>query len=398
MTGKQDTHSRGFTLIEVLVALAIMALVIVGFLSLLDTSARISKVQSALADTQESLRYTMAYMVRFARMAGTGGMPAVTPTSFTPGAVAVQDNVSAGTKIGGLDVLPQTDVLELRGSFFGPMLDVAPALGGSYNYTGPTGTVTVPGTSFLDEPQDTSSLSAAISDEKVVPVLFASIQRNLLGVDDGRSRVVPAYGTALLSADSGGGTFVFTTTGGTDTAAFLALNPGGAYPAGMTDVLRMAVIKDLRFFVANDPGTGVPTLYLNDAFTGSTQPLASDVVDLQVALGCDRDGNGVLTENRATSGGDEWLFNNDRGTTAETYADKFSATDTVPLAAYLAEMRLTLVSRAPAPESDFVQRPIDNEDGRDILADPAYLGVPVQHYRYRSLTERIKLRSIGVIL
>ena len=44
--------SSGFTLIEMLVAVAVFTILMIGLLNLLDNSSRISKIESALADTQ----------------------------------------------------------------------------------------------------------------------------------------------------------------------------------------------------------------------------------------------------------------------------------------------------------------------------------------------------------
>jgi prepilin-type N-terminal cleavage/methylation domain-containing protein len=400
-------RERGFTLLEALVALAILALVMIGFLSLFTTSERISRAQSATADVQETLRYVLAEMIRNGRMGGAGGVPAVaqqtiTPPTYVPGGVVVQDNVASGMSIGGIDVVPSTDILELRGAFTSPIYDIGSGIGGAYSYdsTSNTGQVTVPANSVTGDAQDTSALVNHFADPRAAPVpaFIVTVQRANLALDDGHQRLLTNYGAALLTGSEGGGTFDFTTTAVSgEAAAFLALNPGGVYPSGLANVVNLSIVDVLRYFVGLDPNTGVPTLYVNDRVADTIQPVASDIVDLQVALGCDRDLTGVIPYVGATAGDDYWLFDNRSGS-PETYADLAKPSDAVPMIAYLRQVRITLVARVPTPDSSWVQPPIANEDGRNILADAPYLGAAAKNYRYRSLTDLIKLRSLGPIL
>ena len=56
--------SAGFTLLEMVVAVGLLALVFVGVLNMLDTSQRVSKVETALADTQENVRFAAYHITR----------------------------------------------------------------------------------------------------------------------------------------------------------------------------------------------------------------------------------------------------------------------------------------------------------------------------------------------
>jgi hypothetical protein len=47
----------------------------VGMLNLLDTSTKVSQLESSLADTQENVRFAAYHVMRTARMMGGGGMP-----------------------------------------------------------------------------------------------------------------------------------------------------------------------------------------------------------------------------------------------------------------------------------------------------------------------------------
>ncbi len=396
-------RQRGFSLIEVLVATAILAMVTVGLLSLFDTSAKISKAQTATSEVQENVRYSVSHIVRVARMAGSGGLPAVALGTGAPllGAVDVDDDTTGAFNIAGLTPIVGTDLLELRGAFGGDIVD----LGGTFSYNGTldaggTGTVTIAANTVGGQSQadKISRLDTyfADADADPIPVVIAAPLRQDLALADGRRRAQALYGTALLTGSSGGGVYTFSAVqGDEDYDGFLQLSAQGLFPPGMENPSRMTMLDVVRFFVAYDQD-GVPTLYRNEGISGANQPLVTDIVDLQVALGCDRNQDGVITES-ADGTADEWLFNAD----GEAITDLYAAGDTVPLVAYLTQMRLTVVSRIPAADPGWDQHslpPIFNENGRDLLADPAYQGMTANRYRYRALTERVKMRSLGPIV
>jgi type II secretory pathway pseudopilin PulG len=401
-------RERGFSLIEALVATAVVAVVMIGLLSLLDSSTRISKAQTATSESQESLRYALAHVVRGARMVGSGGLPPATPGLNLPGAVEVRDNVAADSLIfGGRTVLANTDVLEMRGAFTGDLLDLASA-GGSYSYDGSgAGTLTIAAATVSGESQaDAIARLGAYFEghpEARLPAVIVAAQRNDMALDGGRARAMANYGTVLITAvDGTTGAVSFVTAGSGDAETdFLSLSPGGAFPTGLANPVRVAVVDSLAFFIALDDD-GVPTLYRHDRVTNQVSPLVSDVVDLQVAMGCDRDGDGVIVDSQATP--DEWLFN----VNGETLGDKYNGSDASILLAYLTQLRITLVARIPAPERGWDQRYTGGSDlpaqayrfenGRDLTADPAYQGIAASGYRYRALTERVKLRSLGPIM
>src|SRR6185436_4237235 len=111
---KPRRGSAGFTLVELLVSLAVTAVLILGVLATFDFSSRMNRVQMNVADMQQSLRIAQSEMVKVGRMAGRGGLPA----NF---AVQLTNNVASGTKLitteASTEVLEGTDVLTLRGVF-----------------------------------------------------------------------------------------------------------------------------------------------------------------------------------------------------------------------------------------------------------------------------------------
>ncbi len=139
----RPSPNSGFTLIEMLVAIAVFTILMIGLLNLLDDSSRISKIESALADTQENVRYATYHLMRTARMTGGSTMPFARGGGAGNAWVAgeVHDNPGTNFSIWGttLDNMPGSDVLVLRGFF-----DVAPFFISQADVN-PTGlTVTIP--------------------------------------------------------------------------------------------------------------------------------------------------------------------------------------------------------------------------------------------------------------
>lgn len=123
-------HARGFTLIEAIIAVFLLALAMLGLLAVFDASARINKSEQDVADAQGSVRYGIYQMTRIIRMAGSGGLfvtqavlnqsdPQLTDVNTTD---TNYDNVGAGELVGGTPVRPGTDMIEIRGVILSPLL------------------------------------------------------------------------------------------------------------------------------------------------------------------------------------------------------------------------------------------------------------------------------------
>src|SRR6476661_1475186 len=115
-------RQAGFTLVELLVSLAVTVMLLLGVLATFDLNGRVSKAQTNVADMQQSLRIAQDDVVRIVRMAGRGGLPfADPPSSLIPlgVAVSVRDNVADNQLMVAGDeatrILPGTDVLTVRG-------------------------------------------------------------------------------------------------------------------------------------------------------------------------------------------------------------------------------------------------------------------------------------------
>src|SRR6266851_5142731 len=146
--GQEPGGSAGFTLIEMIVVVFLLAIAMLGILSVFDASARINKNEQDVAEAQGAVRYGIFQMTRAIRMAGSGGLfvtQAVLnhkdPAPAMAGITVVNsvednsyDNVEDGTKVTPLTgpaikVRPGTDMIEIRGVINSPLVGFDQASG-----------------------------------------------------------------------------------------------------------------------------------------------------------------------------------------------------------------------------------------------------------------------------
>ncbi len=173
----------GFTLMELLVVLMVMTVVIVGALTLLDSTSRITNQQVRQVEMQQSLRAAQTDLIRKVRHAGIGGLPASTEDRNLPlgMALSVINNVTSGTTILGdgssPDVKEDTDVLTVRGVFNSPVYQVNYTVPGVFalDTTNGTGTVEVEDVTPMGAiPQDLGPLEEAITKGKQEAIFMVS--------------------------------------------------------------------------------------------------------------------------------------------------------------------------------------------------------------------------------
>lgn len=273
----RTTH-RGFTLVEILVATAVLSIFMIGMLNLLDTSTRVSQLESELTDTQENVRFAAYHILRTARMLGGANMPFAGQAGSSDVWVAgqlISNPTSPTVTIPGytaVSVLPGSDVLTLRGFF-----EVSPFFTDPQTALG-SGTVTI---------REYNAAGQAVND------LSAFTPAALTG----RGVVFMGQGAYCVGKIAGA-----TVTGsGTDRQLVMShqqgeepwtdLNVGGAvYPPGF-QVYRVGVLESYTYYVDREN-----TLRRVRLAGGTVQPepVAINIGGLQVALGVDADGDGIV--------------------------------------------------------------------------------------------------------
>jgi Type IV Pilus-assembly protein W len=313
----------------------------------------VSRAQTNVADMQQSLRIGQYQMVRMARMAGRGGLPPILPAKALPTGVgiSVQNNVTEPTYLVASDssapkVLAGTDVLTLRGVFSTPVYQVASANAASFKLTGPGtptpatatgGTVEVCTVTPSGANQDLTPLTSLIDQAKTNPAKASKEGVILVSpLDDGIYGVVqldPATSTKTVTGcpTASGVTLAFKCDRSDSlTSQYRDLGPASAganlHPA-LTKVGFLGVVEEYRYYVREDHAVPndaksdlMPVLSRARFYPGTNQVYATDndnlrqdiadgILDLQIALGLDVDGDGLVKEDTANPANDEWLGN-----------------------------------------------------------------------------------------
>lgn len=402
----------GFTMIELLISLLLLVELIVAVLVLFDFNNRLTRVQTHVADMQQSLRISQDEIVRYVRMAGRGGLPDAHNTEPIPGvltgwhylptgiSVEVTDNAADDATIGDdpdtPDVVEFSDVLTVRGVFNTPLYQVgytdtgnfvlnnadpAAATGGTILVTNfsPTGNI----------PQDLQPLADAINDEVPEALLLMSPLSDdiyaVVQLDPANSVINGAPPTsisvAFIKPDESGGV---PNPQSTHDGDYLNLSPGKSYPVALTNVSTFGILEEHRYYVREEwndpeetelasrlsrarvfPGTQVP--YRDDTDNWEID-IADNIVDLQNALGVDLDGDGAVAE-AAVDGSDddfkndEWLGNHWEDDRDE---DRWKAAG-----ARLFYVRVNVLARTDRRDPGYVSPPILKIEDSEYAEEPA---------------------------
>ncbi len=369
---------RGYSLVELMVSLIVFSFVLIGFLSLLDGSAKIAKAQNDFADINESLRYTAGEIVRMLRMSGSGGLPLLAPGSggsLRVLAVEMEDNVSEGQKSFGSPpkaTMANTDVLTIRGVIKGSLYDVDGAA--AITQQGSNYTVNIESTSpFSGNEQEIDSPEAG------TPILFTTVWELPVTTSNGQTRYFAKYNIGIVSSATSGDsamTLQVASTGSNQAEQeLIALNENGSFlPFRTEDVITAGFLDDVVLFISKND-FDEPALYLYTRSDDTVSELVANIANLQVALGCDLDGNGTVTENGDGANDDEW-FNNAAG-------------DSQPSASEigcLQQVRVTLVARSEHPDLSW-------EEWEDPPENAAELTDEDKEYRHRAVSVKAVVRS-----
>jgi prepilin-type N-terminal cleavage/methylation domain-containing protein len=347
MPASRRTHESGFSLIEMVIALMVLVIVLVGALTLFDLASRVSRVQVDVADMQQSLRTAQYDMVRILRMAGRGHVPTQVAQPLPPAAapfwsvpngiaVAVRNNVAANKFMDDpantKRILAGTDVLTVRGVFTSPVCTV---MDGTFTVDKTLGSPTYGQGSFqvanimkpnVPVPQNlkhlADSIAAGIKEGLVLVSSEDDSIYQIVELDPPRSVVDNPANPALITVG-------FRFDGGTNTATFLAFS-SGTWNGKLKEAAYFGIMEEYRFYVLDEretPGDATtaakPRLVRAQTFPGTDQPygnpgdpanwavaMADNVADLQIALGVQSGGASPFTVDENGTAGDEWLFNN----------------------------------------------------------------------------------------
>lgn len=375
MTKGIETVTRGrqsgFTLVELVVAVGISVGILVGVLALFDTANEMARVQTSIADLQQSARIGQRDIVRMARMSGRGGLPSVLPQPLaglgTPvqvdqgtamevrnnvGLLGVDDDVAIGFA-NSPKAVTGSDILTIRGVMTASVFQVPSTAGASTLILRDAGgavttdpTVATSGSIVVTDPgptgisQDLSAMAEAIAAGVPEPLILTSL------IDDAIFGVVElAAGSGVDDPDNPTvATLNFLVTGGAHTNDYRTLFDagGGNLPSALTSVSFVGVVEEYRFYVRARraiPGNPLselrPTLSRARMIPGSEIPyrgllseaqidIADNFLNLQVAIAfdtvlgeplIDRNGDGEIDDDDITitetedGDQDDWLFN-----------------------------------------------------------------------------------------
>ncbi len=427
---RRRPRGGGFTVIEMLVGLLLSTALLVAVLNLFDLNSKIARVQTQVADLQNSVRIAQYDLVRNVRAAGRGGLPAallpapaVAPPfagRLLPAGVAleVRNDTPADTTIGGIAtpnarVLEGTDVLVARGVFTTPIYQVDPP-----DFDLRSGRARVNALAPSGVPQDLSALREAVDrangGDPEALLAVSPLGPNLYAVVELTGGAFQLDLTDPTGRRAVQVTLNFAVTGGMRTADYARLSPEGRFPPQMTSAAFVGVLEEYRYYVSEQRAVAgdasselVPRLSRARFYPGTEtvhpqipsarEDIADNILDLQASLGVDNDGDGLVSEGTtaAQRAVDEWLFN-DGGDQEDDPNDparwRWNGNNVV--AAFL---RINVLAQADRPDPTYLAPPIDAIEDRvygepEVPADEA--GRRARMARRRLLQTVVELRNL----
>jgi len=417
-------QQAGFTVVEMVVSLGVTIILLVAVLTTFDLNNKVAKVQTNVADMQQSLRVAQDELVRTLRMSGRGGLPLTEPPGFPlPQGVALQisDNVAANTFMLAGDpetrVLPGTDVVTTRGVFqtlYQTNTSGALWLNDQANPT--RGTVTILNVTPGGTNQDLEPLITAINAGTQEAILLVST------LDDSIHAVVQLVpGTSDITGGPNKVILGFSIKGGL-ADNFGTLSTGGVFPASLRNVAYVGILEEYRYYVREEhaitadptselapklararffPGTNTPyrTNPADPSNANAHLDLADNILDLQVALAFDSKNGGARADDTDNTGtddtiletadgkDDDWLFNS----ASDRPTDAVWTGAPSPAVQYL---RITTLARTDKRDFQY-QSPLltQLEDHTYQTSDDANKAV-ARSYRRRPLRTVIDLRNL----
>lgn len=408
--GRQD----GFTLIEILISLAVTLILLLAVLAVVQSSGRVSRLETETAAMNQGQRASHRLIARDVRMTGRGGLPA----NFVGGAPhrapsfdlrnnVGNDGVSAEIAIGRTGsptAVTGTDILAVRGVFDTPLYQISP---GTVDFTvagdRKSGTIRVRNVNPAGQAQDLSPLVAAVNGK----LNHALVLKSPLG---GRVYSVVELDWAGSSISATDVVLAFRTTGTLGGDYGMLTDSPGELPPGLETLSSVGILEEHRFYLRDTepPTLSVATVYPNtnvpvgDLNTNLARDVADGVIDFQVALGFDSAFGGSFDQDNNYVGVDDEILETDDGANDDWL---FNAADDDPTAAQwtgavppgLYYIRFSTVGRTASREFDYRDRPIaaveDNAYGEATV--PATEANRVERMFRRSLRSTlVDLRNL----
>lgn len=334
MSSSKRNSQAGFSLAELIVSLFVVVLMLVMILLIFDSTSKIARAQTYIADVQQNVRFAQDEMVRYTRMAARGGLSrGDLPNGLVT--VSVRDNVvdgSAQQDIGigvanSPKVMPTTDVLTVRG-VFGSMYHInSDPIAANFKLTGPDPDNPTGGEVWVENPVPSTGIAQSL--QPLIAAVTGNPRRHEALL------LVSPLGGALyhiveLDPDASDATnpsrikLVFTITGGGRNAAYSAISGTPVFPPELRSVSHLGIVEEYRYYVRKIPDPGnpgaEPQTRLSRArfYPGTQEPydgepsmrvdVADNIVDLQVALAIDKSANNVIDPETGDAN-DEWVYN-----------------------------------------------------------------------------------------
>lgn len=324
-------RESGFTLVEVLVATALVVGLIAGIYGLLDSSSRIAKQETSVAEAQQSVRAGIGELARIVRQARAGQL------FYASAILPASNNIAGGQSVQDISgarhfIRQGTDALRVRGVLFGDEYALTSA-----DVTCSGG---CDGTSLMTVTIRATANSGVVNFAPgSIPVLASKTRPFHFVIADSASQtvtvgssiyLVPLYYVGRVEAS---GTW-YTRTANTFTFTMNPQDPGAralnATTSGSPALQKpflCGAVDDVLLFVDEGPADAsrsaldthpVLSAGISDPSSGAfdVTPIVGEVEDFQVAYGVDgADGStpdrGIAASavDTSTSNADEWVGN-----------------------------------------------------------------------------------------
>jgi len=443
MRTRHRRHSSGFTLIELLVSLFVTIEIIIAVLMLFDLNNKLARVQTNIAEMQQSQRIAQYDLVRTVRMAGRGAYMVRTantagpPEEFNSMTLGVRNNVAGDIGIAGAPssatnpkVLPGTDVLRIRGVLTTPVFQVNtvdPAaftrIDADDNQIPESGVIVIRRLSPTGVPQDLSvwvdQLRDAADRRPEALLLSSPLSDSLYAVVELNPGASSLDGADPSNPDSVTLAYVTIEAGsGTHAAAYNNLHHDldpvtgdPVFPKSLEAISSVGILEEYRFYiremhaVAADLNSDLtPRLTRARVFPGTDVPygpgaagdpehlradIADNVYDLQVAIGLDTNNDQQVTEALPPAATDDWLFN----AAADDPEDALfePAPPAPPRPVY--NLRLTTLALTDRRDPKFSAPLLGLLEDHDYATHTLNTSAPNRMFRHRLQTTIVDLRN-----